>query len=52
MDRITHEGGCHCANLRWRCETADYPQIKRVSPLCEYEPPVPKIAGAPAAPGS
>jgi len=21
MDRITHEGGCHCGNLRWRFET-------------------------------
>jgi hypothetical protein len=21
MDRITHEGGCHCANLRWRFDT-------------------------------
>ncbi|MBO9662829.1 pilin [Dokdonella sp.] len=35
--------------VRWRCETTDYPQIKRVSPLCEYTPKTPKIAGAPAA---
>lgn len=21
MDRITHEGGCHCGNLRWRFTT-------------------------------
>lgn len=33
--------------VRWRCETADYPQIKRVSPLCEYKPTVPKVAAAP-----
>jgi hypothetical protein len=33
--------------VRWRCETADYPQIKRVSPLCEYKPTVPKVAVAP-----
>lgn len=32
--------------VRWRCETADYPQIKRVSPLCEYKPTVPKAAAA------
>jgi hypothetical protein len=37
--------------VRWRCETADYPQVKRVSPLCEYAPQAPKIAGAPASPG-
>ena len=25
MDRITHEGGCHCGNLRWRFETPRTP---------------------------
>lgn len=35
--------------VSWRCETADYPQIKRVSPLCEYASKTPTIAGAPAA---
>ena len=25
-------------NVAWHCESADYPLIKRVSPVCEYRP--------------
>lgn len=34
--------------VQWRCETADYPQIRRVSPTCEYHARGATIAGAAA----
>lgn len=34
--------------IQWRCETSDYPQIKRVSAACEYKPRTGAASIAPA----
>ena len=36
--------------VRWRCETSDYPHIRRVSLACEYLPPAAQNLSAPATP--